>query len=121
MVSGAETPLVSNILAGAQSGSGGAVSDSSGSSLKNQSSVQRRPEADVADLVDISAESRSQVANNEQGAAQPETLNLKRVIEEFEQSLDDENRIPPSIFNQMRKLLEAALQSEQKPQIDRLA
>lgn len=47
--------------------------------------------------------------------------NFKELVDEFQKSLDDENRIPPSIFKQMQKLLEIALEPSKDKRIDKIA
>ncbi len=119
MLFGAETPLLNQVTAGARSGQGGAAFDSGKYAAKDLSSAEQRPESDVRDLIDIAADARARVSNNSQ-QADADGSKLKEVIQEFQEGLDDEERIPPSIFNQMRKLLEDALQKEPDHEVDQV-
>ena len=113
MTLGAETPLVSNVYAGAQPGKGGAVFVSASPSRDSA------PSAPNTDTVQLSSEAYSRIQSaNDANSSQP---NFKKLVEEVQANMDDENRIPPSIFNQMKALLEAALQDSPEHSVDQTA
>lgn len=49
------------------------------------------------------------------------TKSFKQLVDEFQESLDDENRLPPSIFKQIQKLLESAVENNSNKQVDKVA
>ena len=115
MVTGAETPLVSGILAGAQPGQARAVSDSKASS--EQRSVL--PEPTDIQPTDLSRDV-IQISNTAVDLAQ-NPPNFEQAVEDLQNRIADEDRLPPSIFSQMKKLLEAALTQESGQNINKVA
>ena len=121
MVSGAETPLFGNTTPASVSALSGAV----GRSAQNLPSPKKEQVDNVAlspealELIESDSALPSVDSPEETGAG-PE-LNFKKVVEEFQKSLDDENRIPPSIFNQMQKLLEKSFEDDREKSVDRIA
>ena len=132
MITGAETPITGSILAGAKPGAGGAVFVSAQALGNNSPSVSHEYLSDTVELstdAHIRLQKVQNVLNQGRGgpekradAAREEQIkSFLQSIEEFQQNLDDENRLPPSIIKQIEKLLQAALQPKAGPQVNALA
>lgn len=144
---GEGTPLINSIYAGAPSGSGSAVfiSDPSRNGelshdgrpdyveLSSEARERLEPggqtqadinigrgEPDEEQVVDVSLIGQETQTRNDEFVETSKSFS--EIVIEFQESVDDENRIPPSIFKQMQKLLEAALQpQEQEHELDKVA
>jgi len=113
MFSGAETPSTNRVLLGALPAKGGAKSAEQAQPLPTDDlTAETAQKPDTATAV-------AALGQSEKTSIAPD--NFRQVIEEFQERLTDDSRIPPSIFNQMRFLLEESLKESQPPNFDKTA
>ncbi len=137
MSTGAETPLLS-VISSATRQAGGVLSAQSSETARTRDDSQKTSETVIADEVTLSADAALYVQEflsgqglsltgrgelvrvPDQGEgeavaeasspAQADKPDFRQLVEEFQERLQDENRLPPSIMNQIKKLLETALE-----------
>lgn len=129
MVTGAETPLDIINNQSPPTGSGGGVFVSSTKAQKNLESGESDT-GRLADLVDLSDEARAQLQNQDNlqqgrgedtGEIQGVTpKGLQKVIQEFAETFENDERIPPGLMKMMREIAEQASEGQENA-VDKIA